>query len=187
MRGSTVEEDRKRPNVIAVCALVLAILALILGPVTAYLFPGPTGPEGAAGATGQQGAQGPAGDTGPQGPQGLQGPEGSAGPAGSGGFPNAFVWGYATITNITIDLVWTNVTFEVDYVNFGNVTARSTVIHYVLYAHRGSYDGSVNFSGQVAIGDVPRLTTGHTTIKVSQSAIALTFNAVTVRATFTWT
>ncbi len=168
---------------VGVCALVLAILALILNPVMAFLFPGPTGPAGPAGPAG------PTGATGGQGTQGLtgpQGPEGPVGPPGGGGFAGAFVWGYATITNITITLVWTNITFEVDYVNWGNVTARGVVANYILYAHRGSYEGSINVTGQMAIGDVPRLTAGHATVKVAQSAVALTFNAATVRVTFTW-
>lgn len=169
---------------IAVCALVLAILALVLNPVMAFLFPGPTGPVG---ADGQQGPVGPQGPTGQSGTNGATGPQGPQGLPGGGGFPSAFVWGYATITNITITLVWTNITFEVDYVNLGNLTARGVVANYVLYAHRGSYEGSINVSGQMAIGDVPRLTAGHATVKVSQSAVVLTFNAATVRVTFTWT
>lgn len=54
-------------NRMALGALGIAIAALVLGPITAVMVPGPAGPAGNDGTDGA---------TGPQGPQGLPGADG---------------------------------------------------------------------------------------------------------------
>lgn len=82
----------------ALAALVIATVALFVGPITAAIVPGPSGPAGsqgpqglagADGTDGANGAQGPQGLQGPAGPQGLQGPQGPAGPMGPAGADGA--------------------------------------------------------------------------------------------------
>jgi len=53
---------------IAVVALVFAIAALVVGPISALMIPGREGPQGVKGETGDQGTQGTQGPTGPAGP-----------------------------------------------------------------------------------------------------------------------
>ena len=69
-------EQEKYPWKILVLALVIALLASIVGTaLTAQIFvkPGPQGEQGSQGPEGPQGSQGEQGIQGVQGPQGLQG------------------------------------------------------------------------------------------------------------------
>lgn len=106
------------------------------------------------------------------------------GPPGPGGFSVAYVWGYGTITNITRDLSNTNITFEIDYVNLGNLTAFNVVANYVLYIHPGSYAGSFNFTSQVTIGDLPRYTAGSISTRLVTGIF--NFQFMSARVSFTW-
>jgi len=151
--------EPRRMNWLSVSALVIAIVALLVGPVTAIIVPGPTGISG---------AQGPAGPAGPRGPQGL---------AGSG-FDSGFVWGYALISSCTNSPAVT--TFEIDYINLGNVTALNVVAQYTVLTHNNP---TTSFSGTVSIGNVPRLTSGATPQSVS---IGCGFNGSSVDVYFTW-
>lgn len=78
------------PSGIAIGALVIAIVALLVAPISAVVVPGPQGPVGPTGPPGATGPAGPVGDAGPAGPQGppgTQGPAGPQGPTGSQGPP----------------------------------------------------------------------------------------------------
>ena len=68
-------------NVLSLVAVILAVVALVIG----FAVPGPLGSPGAAGAQGLAGATGVAGATGPAGPQGPQGDPGLDGTNGLDG------------------------------------------------------------------------------------------------------
>jgi hypothetical protein len=83
-RSSEAEWDRYPWKLIAL-ALVIGLLAGILGAVLSaqiFIKPGPAGPQGEKGDTGDTGSQG---EQGPQGEQGLQGEQGPQGIPGLNG------------------------------------------------------------------------------------------------------
>lgn len=203
-----MEATQRRHGLIAIGALVIAVVALILGPVMASTISGKkgdAGPMGLQGLQGPPGTNGSRGDQGPRGPQGLQGLNGSQGPAGlngaqgpagpmgpegprgvpgAGGFPLAYVWGEATITDVVRDRFFTNVTFVIDYVNFGNMTASNVVVTCTFYFHPRSYVGSQNVTTQVILGDVPSYTADH--FATAYTAGLYDYEFITLRVTFTW-
>jgi len=74
------EEQDKYTRKVLILALVIALLASVLGTaLTAQIFikPGPQGEQGPQGPEGSQGEQGPQGAQGEQGPQGIAGVNGT--------------------------------------------------------------------------------------------------------------
>jgi hypothetical protein len=159
-------------------ALVVAIAALVVGPMTAALVPGPTGASGPTGPTGPQGPSGTDGATGAQGQQGPQGPLGPQGPAGTA-FAGAFIWGHGTVVDCTT--FPDTITFAIDYINLGDLTATDVVAHYTV--HRFS-DPTTDYSGTTSIGSVPGRTAGF----VDQTVpIGCGYDGQDAEVWFTWT
>jgi hypothetical protein len=93
-------------NKLGVLAVVIAIIALILGGAAVALNKEP-GPKGAIGAVGPQGIQGLTGPTGPQGNTGAMGPMGPAGPQGPAG-ADAPANRYPVVTSLALNGTHTN-------------------------------------------------------------------------------
>jgi hypothetical protein len=133
----------KRPWVLSVVAIAVAVAALVL----AIVLPGAEGPVGPAGPDGPQGATGPAGSTGPE------GPEGPAGPAG----PDLVV-AMGTVTSsgdmeeeLNVDSVtwdsdlerWEITLDDIDYLYSDYVTVVSCIGATGLYASHRSAGGNL--------------------------------------------
>lgn len=183
-------------------ALVIAIVAMVLGPMLAVLVPGPTGiggptgpagPQGLQGPTGLQGLTGPAGPDGPQGlpgPTGTQGQQGLTGPAGAQGlqgpqgpagtaFAASFISGHAVVTDCSNFPAATS--FKIRYINLGDIGATNVVAAYTLYQHNAP---TTTFSGTTSIGTIAGRTAG----EVLQSvAVGCGYYGQSVDVSFTWT
>jgi hypothetical protein len=159
---------------LSVSAFVIAIVALIVGPLTAAMIPGPSGIPGASGAPGATGAQG---STGPGGPPGPRGPTGMQGPAGTS-FAAAFIWGYAVITACDYTPA---TTFRIHYINLGDLNATNVVAQYTVYRHNSP---TTSFSGTTAIGTVAGRTTGEALQSVAVGCASYGEDA---EVSFTWT
>lgn len=142
---------------IATSALVIAIVALVVGPIVAAIVPGPQGAVGTVGPRGADGADGANGATGPAGPQGLTGPQGPIGPQGPAGtaFAGAFVYGYATVIDCgTFPEI---ITFSIDYINLGDLAASNVIAQYAVHRFNNP---TTDFSGTTSIGSVNGRTAG---------------------------
>jgi hypothetical protein len=157
-------------------ALVLAFVSLVLGPLLAFLIPGPTGVTGPTGPKGDTGLQGPTGPQGEQGLQGLQGPQGLSGSE----FYSACIWGYATITYVR-GAITTIIDLEIDYINYGNKSASNVMAYYTIY----NLPRYGRIEGQYLIGSIPPLTSGNMTLTIQEGLF--TYNWMDARVRFTWT
>jgi hypothetical protein len=167
-RGDSVDSGSMRWDIVSVSALMIALVSLVLGPVLALVIPGPTG------ANGPTGSQGPIGSQGSQGPQGPQGPSGTL----ASGLSTAYVWGYGVVTDCSSFPETT--TFEVHYINLGNLTATNVVAQYTVYRLNNP---TTTFAGTTSIGIIAPLTTG----SVAQSVgVGCAYYGQTVEVSFTW-
>ena len=157
---------------IVIGALVVAIAALLVGPLAAVMVPGPTGVQGA------QGPAGPTGSTGPLGPEGPRGPVGPQGPAGTA-FAGAFIDGYGVITDC--DTFPATITFRVHYINLGDLAASNVIAQYTVYRFENP---TTTFSGTASIGTVAGRTTGNVLQSVS---VGCANYGQSVEVSFTWT